>query len=64
MKALVYHGTGKQAYDTFGNAMRQGALKVIISTDQAARLRAVPAADAMAAPKPNSITKGAAVVTA
>ena len=53
-----------QAYDTFGNAMRQGALKVIISTDQAARLRAVPAADAMAAPKPNSNTKGATVVTA
>ena len=53
-----------QAYDTFGNAMRQGALKVIISTDQAARLRAVPAADAMAAPKPNSNTKGATVVIA
>ena len=53
-----------QAYDTFGNAMQQSALKVMITNDQAARLQAVPAAEVTAAPRANGHANGAAVVTA
>ena len=65
---LITHHFGlkdvMQAYDTFGNAMQQSALKVIISNDQTAQQRAVPVAEVTAAPRANGHVKGAAVVTA